>query len=344
MSGGDVSIAVLPTREERASGPVARKAPRLSVVDVSVVIPTFRRPDSLARALGSCQEQLGAPRTEIVVVDNCPHGSAYDVVSSIARSSSLPIRYEQEPIAGVAAARNRGVRTARAPLLAFLDDDEEAHPGWLAKLIEARAEHDADAVFGAVLPQFDGLPPRGAAAYLPMLRRLFPEPPGELPRRRLARLGTGNSLFHARCLGERPFDPGLGLGGGEDSALIKRLARERRRFIWSPEARVTEYLPAERANLRFLLRRRFSDGQVRTSTCLVTGPREPGRALFWMAVGAVQVGVWGALAACTSLVRPDLAGRCLCNAGSGLGKVLWMPPFRVLRYPTQEARESLEGG
>jgi hypothetical protein len=302
------------------------------------VIPTFRRPRSLARAIRSCQRQVDAPPSEVVVVDNCPHGSASGVVADLALGSPVPIRYEHEPVAGVAAARNRGVAAAAAPLIAFLDDDEEADEHWLANLVEARARHDADAVFGAVIAEIDGDAPPGASVFRQMLTRRFAEPQGELAPRLHASVGTGNSLFHTRCLGEQPFDPALGLGGGEDSALIKRLAREGKHFAWTPDARVVEYLPSGRANLRFMLRRRFSDGQVRTSTCVVAEPREPVRMLLWMGVGAAQLVVYAVLAAVTVLFRRQAAQRYLCTAASGLGKVLWMPPFRALRYPGSQAR------
>ncbi len=312
--------------------------------DVSVVIPTFRRPESLARALQSCQRQLGVLSYEVVVVDNSPERSASGLVAEMAVRSAVPIRYEHEPVAGVAAARNRGVAAANAPLIAFLDDDEEADEHWLASLVATRALHDADAVFGAVVARIDGPAPPEADVYRQALTRSFDEASGELPSRRHAQLGTGNSLFHKRCLGEQPFDPALGLGGGEDSALIKRLSRERRRLAWTPEAQVTEYLPAARANLVFMLRRRFSDGQVRTSTCMVAEPHEPGRMLLWMAIGVVQLLVYSLLAAGAALFGLAAARRYLCNAASGVGKLLWMRPFRALRYPGQAARASAGAG
>lgn len=336
-----MSLAEVSSPERRDSGWQLRT--ETARFEVSVVIPTFRRPGSLARALASCERQIGAPRFEVVVVDNCPQGSARAVVAQCAFGSPVPIRYEHEPVAGVAAARNRGVAAARAPLIAFLDDDEEAGEHWLEQLVATCAEHNADAVFGAVIAEIDGTAPPDAEMYRRFLTRWLAEPAGELSSRQLAALGTGNSLFHKHCLGDRPFDPALGLGGGEDSALIKRLAHEQRRLAWTPEARVTEYLPAGRANLRFMLRRRFSDGQVRTSTCVVAQPRDPGRMLLWMAVGAGQLVVYAVLAALAALLRSSSSYGYLCNAAAGLGKLLWMPPFRALRYPGQRAR-AVSGG
>jgi glycosyltransferase involved in cell wall biosynthesis len=307
---------------------------------VSIVIPTFRRPSSLARTLSSCAALTPREDTEVevIVVDNCPRRSAEATVKAAA-SKSPNVRYDHEPVAGVAAARNRGVAAALGSIIVFIDDDQEAEPTWLAELLDAQARYDADAVFGVQMATFDGHSPDEDALYLTPFDRRFPDESGIMHPRRYASLGTGCSLFHTRVLGQGPFDPALGLAGGEDSALVKRLVREKRRIVWCKEARVYDYVPLERASFRFLLQRRFSSGQVRTSTCIVAPPAEPLAALKWMAVGAAQVGIYGALAAATALVRPPLARRLLANASGGLGKVLWMPPFRVLRYPTQKQRQ-----
>jgi glycosyltransferase involved in cell wall biosynthesis len=307
---------------------------------VSIVVPTFRRPSSLARTLASCSAQSGLDglEAEVIVVDNCPRRSAEATVKAAASRSRMPVRYLHEPVAGVAAARNTGVADARGTIIVFIDDDQEAEPEWLAELVSAQNKYDADAVFGVQMATFDGHPPAEDTLYLTPFDRRFPDESGVMQRRRYASLGTGCSLFHTRVLGKDPFDPALGLAGGEDSALVKRLVHEGRRIVWCKEARVYDYVPVERASFRFLLKRRFSSGQVRTSTCVVAPPAQPLSALKWMAVGAAQVGIYGTLAAATALVRPPLARRLLAHASGGLGKVLWMPPFRVLRYPTQRQR------
>jgi hypothetical protein len=310
-----------------------------SVLVASIIIPTFRRPDSLTRTLRSLKAQEGAPEAEILVIDNCPNHSAREATLAEAKGSPIPILYDHEPVAGVAAARNRGVALAKAPLIVFIDDDQEAVPRWLALLVESQRAYDADAVFGRQIATFEGGPPPEADLYGGPFERSFSEPSGILPRRHYAMLGTGCSLFHTRALGTAPFDPALGLAGGEDSALFKRLAREKRVIVWCREAAVKDYVPSNRANFKFVMERRFSSGQVRTSTCVGVAPAQPLEAIKWMAVGAVQVGLYGTLAAAAGLVRPPLARHFLAKASGGLGKVLWMSPFRLLRYPTQKQRE-----
>src|SRR5690606_5803155 len=107
------------------------------MITVSIIVPTFRRPDSLRRTLSSCLRQQGVDPTgvEIVVVDNCPEGSAADAVGARAADAPMAIRYRHETRPGVSHARNAGVRAARAERLAFIDDDEEVSEGWLAALL-----------------------------------------------------------------------------------------------------------------------------------------------------------------------------------------------------------------
>jgi glycosyltransferase involved in cell wall biosynthesis len=56
-------------------------------------------------------------------------------------------------------------------LIAFLDDDEEASPGWLAALIETQRRYDADVVFGPVRARAPVLTPAPAISGTVLLPR-----------------------------------------------------------------------------------------------------------------------------------------------------------------------------
>lgn len=102
---------------------------------VSVVVPTYRRPDLLERCLDALCVQVFDPTTyEIIVVDDDPAGSARPVVDACcARMTDVPaIRYLSAPdTQGPAGARNVGWRSARGALIAFTDDDTIPDPTWL---------------------------------------------------------------------------------------------------------------------------------------------------------------------------------------------------------------------
>ena len=77
---------------------------------VAVLVPTLRRPEGLAAALGSlmAQEQVEGRLSEIVVVDNDRQPSSRSVVDGF-REASVPVVYVHEPRSGVASARNAGL-------------------------------------------------------------------------------------------------------------------------------------------------------------------------------------------------------------------------------------------
>ena len=114
-----------------------------------MLIPTYLRPQMLRRAIDSCLAQQGVEAPfEIVVVDNDPQQSGRPLVEEIAASAAVPVRYVPEPRAGISHARNTAVASAAGRYVAWLDDDEEATPGWLAAFWSTMRRSGADIVVG----------------------------------------------------------------------------------------------------------------------------------------------------------------------------------------------------
>lgn len=112
-----------------------------SPFDISVVIPTCRRPDLLQRCLMPLlQQSFDASRYEIVVVDDGQTADTRALVEALAaQAQDRPrLRYlRPDGTRGPAAARNRGWRAAEGELIAFTDDDTVPdlhwlHEGWAA--------------------------------------------------------------------------------------------------------------------------------------------------------------------------------------------------------------------
>ena len=96
---------------------------------VSVVIPTYQRPDLAPRAIRSALAQTLREIEVIVVVD----GRDDETIQAVRSMGDERIVLEvPESRLGNADARNRGVRLARARWIAFLDDDDE----WLQQKLE----------------------------------------------------------------------------------------------------------------------------------------------------------------------------------------------------------------
>lgn len=127
-----------------------------TVPAVSVVVPTCRRPRLLHRCLAALATQtLDRARYEVVVADDEPNAATRGIVEDwAARTGALPrIRYVA--VAGrhgPAAARNAGCRAARAPLIAFTDDDTVPSHKWLAEGLRALGPDAAAAVGHVIVP------------------------------------------------------------------------------------------------------------------------------------------------------------------------------------------------
>jgi len=290
---------------------------------VAVVIPTLRRQLSLGRALTSLFQQDDAADliAEIVVVDNSPEGSARETVEALSAKSPAPLIYVHEPQPGVATARNAGVgAVTRSDYIAFLDDDEEAPPAWLAALMRTHLAFKADVTFGPV---------RGVAAVKASQKAYiesFFSRPGPAASGLLENtvFGCGNSLLtRATTLpGPAPFDPAADLTGGEDDRLFTALEARGARFAWAADAFVYEHAPAHRARLAYTLTRALGYGQSPSQICARRGDWIGVGG--WMLVGAAQVSFYGAITAGLWALRRPARFHYADKAMRGLGKVLWL--------------------
>lgn len=301
---------------------------------VAVVIPTLRRPESLTRALRTVFAQTGLDphAVEVVVVDNDPAGTAAAPVDLLRAESPFPLTYVTAPKPGVATARNAGLAATAAPLIAFLDDDQEAEPGWLAALLSAQAATGADVVFGPIRGVAEGAPDWARAHLDAFFGREGPDEDRLIDKP----WGCGNALLvRATALsGPAPFDVAADQLGGEDDALFARVKASGGRFGWAARAWVSELAPPHRATMDYALRRAFAYGQ---------GPSQEARArgdwagvLKWMAVGLVQTALWSLASLGLWLLRRPSRARAMDKAARGLGKVLWAPVFEPRFYGAQE--------
>ncbi len=298
---------------------------------VSVVIPTLNRPSSLKRALRSVLSQsLTADFSiEIIVVDNSQQG---EEIANLKAAFGDGVCTLHVPEAGIANARNAGVKAALGRWVAFLDDDEEACPLWLTHLVTTARNTNADAVFGPI----DGLPEGGRTAcmYSVNYSRKINKKDGADVTSLAAYLGTNNAMFNrARCFpGDSPFDAALNECGGEDSLLLWSLKLDGRRFGWAAEARVVEWVPPSRRNWSYVCRRRFLSGQIRVFVRHMASPQRRDVVAMWMIAGLVQFVVAGSAAIALRFVTGDRSERARAVAFGGLGKMLWMKSYRPALY------------
>jgi GT2 family glycosyltransferase len=118
------------------------------------VVATHNRSRRLPRLLTALEAQQGVPYFEVVIVDDASTDDTWPVLQNLQARSTLPVQAHRLPRnMGQAAARNVGWRAARAPLVAFTDDDCTPQTGWLAAL--ANRLETAHIVQGQTLPDPD---------------------------------------------------------------------------------------------------------------------------------------------------------------------------------------------
>ena len=252
--------------------PMHIQTPPAIAVDASVVICTFRRPRLLRACLDSLASQANpCGAWEVVVIDNCPDESGratVDASSARLAHHGVEVRYAAESKPGVAHARNRGLAEAKHPVICFLDDDEQALPGWLTQLLEpfARLGDAVDMVAGEVEPDFGaaGRPDWLVDEFLHMFSCQWgwDTTPRFLEDQEW--FGEGNCAFRSRLFGSGGFDPQLGRRGDSLSAaegiVFTRFRQQGARAFYAPDAKVSHFIHPERLSKRWMLRRQFHQG------------------------------------------------------------------------------------
>jgi GT2 family glycosyltransferase len=232
----------------------------------TVIICTHRvgRWPWLVRAVESVEQQTVPASRIVVVVD----GDAALGELAARELSDRCLVVERPECGGLSAARNSGLEVVQTPLVAFLDDDAEAEPTWLAELSTLMVDDSVLGVGGCSVPEWDGsVPPwfpeelfwvlgctyRGLPTRVAEIRNVF----GGCAIYR-ADLFTATGGFN-ELLGRKA----LGLDGCEETELCLRAKAHfpSGKFLFAPAAVIHHHVPADRVRLSYVLRRSYGEGR-----------------------------------------------------------------------------------
>lgn len=258
----------------------------------SVVVSTYDdgRWADLEACVESLQQQSQAPLEIIVVVDHNP-ALLERARSSFPAATVIP----NERPRGLAGARNSGIAAANGEVIAFIDDDARAEPGWLRELAACFEEPAAVGAGGALLPSWQG--PRPAwvpreffwvfgCSYTGLPERMEPirNPIGANMAVRSAVLREigGFREGGGQDAGAAPSEirsRGVVRAAGnvpDDTDLAIRVKQRLPDAVWlyQPLARVLHTVTPERTSLSYFIRRCWEEGVGKANLSRFLGGEE----------------------------------------------------------------------
>jgi glycosyltransferase involved in cell wall biosynthesis len=244
---------------------------------VSVVICayTIDRWEDLKRAVTSVGKQTADEI--VVVIDHCP-----ELLTQAGLLAELlpwnivvaPNRFQQ----GLSGARNTGLAVAQGDIVAFLDDDAAADPGWLATMADHYQDPRVLGVGGMVRPDWEGGRPSWFPSELDWVVGCCYKgmPTTSSPVRNF--IGA-NMSFRCTILEDcEGFSSGLGRVGAiplgcEETELCLRISQRHPDgiLLYEPAAAVGHKVPNKRANWRYLRSRCYAEGRSKARVARLAG-------------------------------------------------------------------------
>jgi len=239
---------------------------------ISVVIPCYteERWPRLAAAIESALAQRPAPAEVVVVVDYNPE-LLDRLRGAFPHVTVLPNEYAQ----GVSGARNTGIGHTTTPLVALLDDDALAMPGWLAGLAAPFEDPAVVGTGGIIEPVWE----QGRPAWFPdqLLWAVAATDPQVSEPRRVRNVWAASLAVRREVFAEVDgFRPDFGKIGHryrpEDTDLCIRMAKQSGgHWVLTPEAVVRHPVSRERSRFGYLLSRCYEEGRGKVAFARLNG-------------------------------------------------------------------------
>lgn len=244
---------------------------------LSVVICayTMDRWDEIGAAVRSVLDQRPPVEQVVLVIDHAPE------LLAAARSEFTDPRVligENVAARGLSGARNSGIALATGDVVAFLDDDAEAEPGWAGRLLAWYADPAVLGVGGASLPVWASGRPRWFPEEFDWVvgctYRGMPTQPAPVRNP----IGSNMSFRRELFVLVGGFDSSVGrLGtkpvGCEETEFCIRVAKRfpDSRIVFEPAARVRHHVPASRHAWRYFRARCFAEGRSKAIVTELAG-------------------------------------------------------------------------
>ena len=241
-------------------------------MDISVILCTYNRCQSLAKALDSVANSTlpDSVQCEVLIIDNNSRDRTREIAEEFCLKYPDRFRYVSETRQGKSFALNTGIQKARGSVLAFMDDDVTVEPVWLRNLTSALDSGEWSGAGGRIRPARNfpvppWLPLEGPYDMGGMLALFdFGEKAGQLYS---PPFGT-NMAFRKEVFQKYGgFRTDLGPSPGseirnEDTELGRRLLAAGEKIRYEPSAVVYHAIPGERLTKQYFLKFWFDCGRA----------------------------------------------------------------------------------
>lgn len=232
---------------------------------------TYNRADRLEKLVAAMRAQACPIPFEILAINNNSTDATAAILSRLERLPGPPLRWVNEPVQGIVAARNRGIAEALdSDILVFIDDDETPLPGLLQAAADAILNEGAACAGGRVEMDFtttarprwledDLLGFLAAVDHGP--ERFWIEDAG-------TPIWTANVAYDMRLFRDDPalrFDlrynrEGKDIGGGEDAMMLRALLDRKARIRYCPEMAVLHAVESWRLTRSYFIKLHYRAG------------------------------------------------------------------------------------
>jgi succinoglycan biosynthesis protein ExoM len=234
---------------------------------IVIGIPTYKRPimlKNLILSIVKCNiNEILIKDINIIIVDNDIDKTAEIIVKELKDKvyGFYKLDYYNYPVKGLSNVRNELFKKAlefNPDYIVCIDDDEYPVSDWLNQLLHAITTTKADIVLGRIIPVFENEVSH-YVSYWFNYKNLQ-------NYQRVYRFNAGNFIISVSFLLKHKikFDDRFNLTGSEDSYYGVKAIKEGAKIYWSSNAIAYETIPANRAKLKWLIRRRYNGANTFT--------------------------------------------------------------------------------
>ncbi len=238
---------------------------------LSYAVCTYNRAERLPDVIRAMREQVCDMPYEILVINNNSSDDTDEVLARLADEPGAPLRACLEREQGIVPARNRAIQEAlNNDILVFIDDDEIPLPGHLQAAVDCIVKDGADCVGGKIDVRFA---PYERPAWLTddvvgFLGRVDHGPDSLWVKGFETPVWSGNVAYRMAYFREHPelrFDvrynrAGVGIGGGSDYVMFKRLLEAKARIRYHPAMAIEHLVDEWKLKRSYFLRLHYKSG------------------------------------------------------------------------------------